>query len=244
MVAYIKRKKIGLIKGRVITASKACGVGNVVGNKGGIQIHFKLNNRIYNFIGLHLLHGQDNREKRDEMMAEVLKSFRVERPELDPDMMADYCFIMGDMNYRFDTTFEEMMKDDKVKNAPELIPIYDQLAMSMKRKENGVNGLGGQEVGSKYPNYFEPKITFLPTYKRNMDDNQYKNKKDQAPSYCDRILFKNNTVFGFHVNLYKCIDDIFGSDHRPVYLSLVIKQSREQLQEEQPIATEHAALMR
>ena len=76
----------------------------------------------------------------------------------------------------------------------------------------------------KYPYYQEPKINFKPTYKRNMEDNEYKNKKNQAPSYCDRILFKNNTANEIQFNYYTCIDDIYGSDHRPVVLSLRIKQ--------------------
>ena len=67
----------------------------------------------------------------------------------------------------------------------------------------------------------------MPTYKRNIDDNSYKNKKNQAPSYCDRILFKNNTVYPYTINIYSCLDNLFGSDHRPVYLSLNIKAARD-----------------
>lgn len=80
-------------------------------------------------------------------------------------------------------------------------------------------------LSPKYPNYFEPQINFLPTYKRNEYDNQYINKKSQAPSYCDRVLFKNNTGFPYLLNYYHCLDDVLGSDHRPVVLSLTLKQS-------------------
>ncbi len=44
-----------------------------------------------------------------------------------------------------------------------------------------------------FPGYEEGAITFMPTYKRREDSNEYKNKNDQCPSYTDRILFKNNT---------------------------------------------------
>lgn len=70
----------------------------------------------------------------------------------------------------------------------------------------------------------------MPTYKRNFDDNFYKNKKSQAPSYCDRILFKNNSVFPYTVNLYGCLDKVYGSDHRPIILSISIKSQRENSQ--------------
>ena len=77
----------------------------------------------------------------------------------------------------------------------------------------------------RYPFYKEQqKITFFPTYKRNQTDNYYKNKKSQAPSYCDRILFKNNTSQACKLNYYKCLDLVYGSDHRPVVLSISINQ--------------------
>ena len=75
----------------------------------------------------------------------------------------------------------------------------------------------------KYPGYIEHKIEFKPTYKRESNENKYKNKKNQAPSYCDRILFKNNTCNGIQVFKYNSIEDIFGSDHRPVLLQLSLK---------------------
>ena len=60
-----------------------------------------------------------------------------------------------------------------------------------------------------------------------MDDNDYKNKKSQAPSYCDRVLFKNNSAHESQVMFYKCNDMLFGSDHRPVYMGITLKQQIE-----------------
>jgi len=56
----------------------------------------------------------------------------------------------------------------------------------------------------------------------------YINKKDQCPSFTDRILLKANDKSGeISYNEYNCRDEIFGSDHRPVYLDLNIKMSIE-----------------
>ena len=55
----------------------------------------------------------------------------------------------------------------------------------------------------------------------------YINKKNQAPSYCDRILFKNNSTFEVIGEFYKGRHDIFGSDHRPVQRSLTIKNFKQ-----------------
>ena len=140
---------------------------------------------------------------------------------MDPDIICDYNFFMGDLNYRMDnTTFEEMINTEKIKVAPLLIDQIDQLTIS---KRGGYH----DNIYStpKYPGYIEPKINFLPTYKRNSDDNEYKNKKNQAPSYCDRILFRNNTCYSYTVNKYECNDHVFGSDHRPVSLSINLKTS-------------------
>ena len=51
----------------------------------------------------------------------------------------------------------------------------------------------------------------------------YINKKDQAPSYCDRVLYKNNSGNTVEVVSYECLSQIHGSDHRPVSLSLRLK---------------------
>jgi hypothetical protein len=36
-------------------------------------------------------------------------------------------------------------------------------------------------------------MNWMPTYKLSVTENTYVDKKDQAPSYTDRILFRNNT---------------------------------------------------
>lgn len=70
----------------------------------------------------------------------------------------------------------------------------------------------------KYPGYEEGEIRFLPTYKRSKVDDTFYNKKNQAPSYTDRILYKNNTLIPIDVHNYTSLEDVYGSDHRPVTL--------------------------
>ena len=53
--------------------------------------------------------------------------------------------------------------------------------------------------------------------------NEYKEKKNQAPSYTDRILFKNNSNLKFCDDYYKCLHNVYGSDHRPVVRGLTLK---------------------
>ena len=57
-----------------------------------------------------------------------------------------------------------------------------------------------------YSGYEEGTIKFLPTYKRGRQINQYVDRKNQAPSYTDRILFKNNTSHETELKKYDVLD--------------------------------------
>ena len=72
----------------------------------------------------------------------------------------------------------------------------------------------------RFPFYDELPIKFDPTYKRDFKQNSiYINKNDQCASYTDRIFFKQQDLTGYvENNGYGCRDEVFGSDHRPVYL--------------------------
>ena len=66
----------------------------------------------------------------------------------------------------------------------------------------------------------------MPTYKRNKHEDGYMNKKNQAPSYTDRIIFKNNTECEAEVNNYNSLESVYGSDHRPVIMDLTLQVKR------------------
>jgi hypothetical protein len=121
-------------KDEVKTGIKRCGFGNMVGNKGGMNITIKFAGRVMTFIGCHLVHGQANRFKRDQMMEDIMKypSFRHFKPEIDQDMVSDYTFILGDLNYRFDSNYEDMIRTGLINFAHEKIEDLDQLHKSMK----------------------------------------------------------------------------------------------------------------
>jgi hypothetical protein len=57
----------------------------------------------------------------------------------------------------------------------------------------------------------------MPTYKREKNSNNYVNKKEQCPSYTDRILLKNNSNCPLEITEYNAHETYWGSDHRPVY---------------------------
>ena len=124
IVGYVNEKKVANLGGKISVNTRACGVGKEFGlgkNKGGMQIYFHYNERTFNFIGGHLVHGQDNRLARDDMMEEIVRALKIEREEFDADVLCDYNFIIGDLNYRFDSTYEDMMANNQINIASTLI---------------------------------------------------------------------------------------------------------------------------
>jgi hypothetical protein len=69
---------------------------------------------------------------------------------LESDSFADFSVIMGDLNYRINSTFAHLSK-----NIRECFDVkQEQLALTMK--------------DGAYPNYSEPEKNWLPTYKCSM----------------------------------------------------------------------------
>ena len=60
------------------------------------------------------------------MMEDITKYLKTKREEMDADIHSDYAFIMGDLNYRFDSTYEEMiLYKNFISNAHNMIEEYD-----------------------------------------------------------------------------------------------------------------------
>jgi hypothetical protein len=145
------------------------------------------------------------------MMAELLTDIKLQTIQgsvfggLETDSYADFSFILGDMNYRINSTFAHLTKHiEECHNKNN-----EQLYISMK------NG--------SYPGYIEGKKLWKPTYKLSFTDQSYLEKKDQAPSYTDRILHRNNTCIEAKIDCYDSLAHVLGSDHRPVKMDLSFK---------------------
>ena len=97
---------------------------------------------------------------------------------MEPDALADYNFIMGDLNMRYKSTYKDFI--EFVDFARDYIEQYDELFEQ-------------RHTHFRFPEYHEEPINFHPTYKLDSVSNGiYINKKDQCPSFTDRILFKSN----------------------------------------------------
>eukprot|EP01017_Pseudomicrothorax_dubius_P016442 TRINITY_DN18666_c0_g1_i3.p1 TRINITY_DN18666_c0_g1~~TRINITY_DN18666_c0_g1_i3.p1 ORF type:complete len:286 (+),score=51.34 TRINITY_DN18666_c0_g1_i3:61-858(+) len=75
---------------------------------------------------------------------------------------------------------------------------------------------GERAANGVFASLNEAQITFRPTYRRQRADQTYSNKKGQAPSWCDRILYSARTAEDIEVKKYRSAEDQMASDHKPV----------------------------
>jgi len=110
---------------------------------------------------------------------------------------------MGDVNFRLDCDFYYAL-DAINKGEHESLISFDQLIRA-KSNDNFM------------AIFQEEKLCFKPTYRRNREDTGYSNKKNQAPSWTDRIFVKARPSRPVEIQEYNSVEMFFLSDHRPVY---------------------------
>jgi hypothetical protein len=134
----------------------------------------------------------------------------------------DIVIYMGDLNFRVDMKYEDCVE---------------------KVKENNLEEILKEDQFKKMPSLFnliEGPIKFPPSYKFNKNSTEYTTKKMRTPSYCDRILFKENFIIPNQIKVleYDYIPEVGVSDHKPVYCIMEIKifeensQRKENFQEQ------------
>lgn len=71
----------------------------------------------------------------------------------------------------------------------------------------------------------EGPLDFAPTYRWDRHTSEVSNKREQTPSWTDRILWRSftNTEEEFQLLSYRSVPDAFGSDHRPVVATFTLQ---------------------
>ena len=75
LAAFTRLEHVPYLK-NTQSAYKATGIGNILGNKGGLQLSFKLYDYLFNFMNAHLVHGAKNFDKRNDMLSELIRNMR------------------------------------------------------------------------------------------------------------------------------------------------------------------------
>jgi len=98
---FIKKSYINYVKNLEVI-SKPTGIANIIGNKGGVMISFRIHETSFCFISCHLAARQSNEQLRKANYHDLIKSMRLGVKELESCFQFDYIFWMGDFNFRID----------------------------------------------------------------------------------------------------------------------------------------------
>ncbi|TVY50870.1 Inositol-1,4,5-trisphosphate 5-phosphatase 1 [Lachnellula cervina] len=208
-------RKIKNVEGSV----KKTGMSGMAGNKGAVAIRMDYANTQICFVTAHLAAGFANYEERNRDYSTIHHGLRFQRNRGIDDH--DTVIWMGDFNYRIGLGSEKVRH--LIKNG-DLESLYenDQLNLQMV-------------AGLTFPYYSESRITFNPTYKYDLGNDQYDtSEKARIPAWTDRILRKGTNLRQINYNTAP----LRFSDHRPVYatfqctVSIVNEAIRESLSRE------------
>lgn len=201
LVVYIEKSLLSNVTD-IVTLKKATGVANIIGNKGGVLMSFRLEDTSFCFLSCHLA-ARFNRLLLRNQNAKDLLNLRPSVENLEFSVEFDYTFWIGDFNYRIEEDFYkaiQMIGDQQF----EVLWPNDQML---------------QQVSSNqmYATFREGILKFKPTYRLIPSHDEWSNKREQTPSWTDRIIFKSHNPIEIHE--YSNIDNCYGSDHRPIFAS-------------------------
>lgn len=215
----------------VHTSEVKRGMGGLHGNKGALVLRMILDDSSLCFINCHLAAGQTQTIHRNNDIAAILEAEPFPAHPLtqtsdvshadvfasggDGSMILDHeiCILNGDLNYRIDTMGRDtVIKHVHQNNLPRLLE-RDQLLLSRKKNP-----------GFRLRSFAEAPITFAPTYKYNVNTDDYDtSEKKRAPAWCDRVLYRGlGKVKCEQYRRWECRV----SDHRPVSARFKVRVKR------------------
>ncbi|TDH07499.1 hypothetical protein EPR50_G00106630 [Perca flavescens] len=203
----------------VNTASVKTGLGNTLGNKGAVGVSFLFNGTSFGFVNCHLTSGSEKVLRRNQNFVDILRLLSLGDKQLsafDISLRFTHLLWCGDLNYRLDLDVQDILKHVSKREFEELM-CADQLTRERHKRKS-------------FLNFKEEKITFPPTYRyeRGSRDcylwQKYKTSgvRVNVPSWCDRILWKSYPETHMICTAYGCPDDIFTSDHSPVFATFQV----------------------
>ena len=194
-----------------------------MGNKGAVAASMQVRATSLCFVGSHLAARPERIHERNTNYTDILECLRLGRKEFEMTHQFHHVFWAGDLNYRVELPFEAAV------TASEVVPLKsggfkvaglaDLLAADQLAQQ--------QSQGQCFQAFMEAPITFAPTYKCKvgLSPRVYANKRDQAPSYTDRVLYHSMPRCEGELKLraYESADTITFSDHTPVSATFELK---------------------
>mmetsp|Transcript_28166 Transcript_28166/g.45339 ORF Transcript_28166/g.45339 Transcript_28166/m.45339 type:complete len:712 (+) Transcript_28166:48-2183(+) len=211
MAVYVKTHLVRLNAIRDWAAEKL-GVGKMgLGNKGAIVIRMNIWEVSICFVNTHLTAGKSKCNNRNQDFETIFNKMEIKHGHRTYTIKDhDYCFWVGDLNYRL--------------NATDLNDVYKRIKASppdMSYLLNADQLITERSAGRTFQGFQEQEIKFLPTYKYIPNTPRYDDREDgkrRMPAWCDRIqwLVKPKEVgLAVKPHFYKRAE-LICSDHKPV----------------------------
>ncbi|GFS41274.1 type II inositol 1,4,5-trisphosphate 5-phosphatase [Nephila pilipes] len=201
MIVFIKEELYEHVR-NVAAETVGTGIMGKLGNKGGVAVRLDFHRTPICFVNCHLAAHMEECERRNQDYSDICARMAFSQfkpPKYIKDH--DHIYWMGDMNYRIMDLDTEQVKALIEKKCYSVLLEHDQLLIQNKLKKVFVG-------------FNEGLITFAPTYKYDVDTNNWdSSEKNRPPAWCDRVLWKGNNIKQL---AYRNHPIMMHSDHKPV----------------------------
>jgi phosphatidylinositol-bisphosphatase len=179
-----------------------------LGNKGSVMVRFNAFDTSVCVWNCHLASGNDQVAARCSQLEDIeMKGFKKDSTGQAYSVNKhDVKILFGDLNFRIDLSNFDVRRLCHDGDMQSLLQ-HDQM-------------LKIQPQHRLLSRYFEPRITFPPTYKYDVNTQIFdSSKKQRAPAWCDRILYSGTEVYAHAYGR----TELLYSDHRPVYATFELR---------------------
>lgn len=187
----------------IVTNETKIGFSGVAGNKGSVSVSLNYYDTSMCFVCCHMSADQKYFYQRVSDYKTISQTrFGLSNKYSKGINDHDYIFWFGDMNWRIDLTYEQVLQLVK-ESRYSILYKYDQLMRAQKDK-------------LAFFSFTEPTINFPPTYKFDNGSCMYDSStKRRIPAWTDRILYKTPSNQNIKCKLYTHAP-MYISDHTPV----------------------------
>uniref|UniRef100_A0A7S2WGS3 Inositol polyphosphate-related phosphatase domain-containing protein n=1 Tax=Rhizochromulina marina TaxID=1034831 RepID=A0A7S2WGS3_9STRA len=213
----------------VVTWEVACGIGNVLHNKGAVGVRLVIHGVSCMLLGAHLAAHEKHVAQRnadyDRVRRETAHALQAAASDIDLSLrdpasedvdlrsLADVVVFAGDLNYRLELPRDEVqlaLTSAESTESYDSMLEYDQLIQA-------------RASGAAFSGFREGVIRFGPTFKFNKGQGVYDTSaKRRIPSWTDRVLFTSQHPGHVVLDRYESLEAVTHGDHRPVYAALKI----------------------
>ncbi|XP_022335405.2 phosphatidylinositol 3,4,5-trisphosphate 5-phosphatase 2A-like isoform X2 [Crassostrea virginica] len=216
-LVVLVKKQLHQYINRIQHSTVRTGIANTLGNKGAVAISFYFKGTSFCFVNCHLTSGDERGERRNQNYRDIIKGLSLGQKHLglfDVLNQFNHLYWLGDLNYRVEDNIGTILEKLECKDIEYLLT-KDQLKKNQREKKS-------------FCGFCEEEISFMPTYRLPRFQIEYKydwrkvkktGERINAPSWCDRVLWRSYPGTYIENLAYGCADKVLGSDHRPVFAS-------------------------